>query len=83
VSNGDANGRGRRRGPQAEAVERGRQAVAEQQDLAVPLAELRAQRRRVRCVLVGLLRTPDARRNVWTPTLCRILRELADDDAAA
>lgn len=81
MSNGDANGRGRRRGRQPDAVERGRQSVAEQQDPAVALAELRAQQRRLRCGLAGLLRTPDARRNVWTPTLCAMLRELADDAA--
>jgi hypothetical protein len=83
MSNQDANRRrrGGRPGPQPEAVERGRQAVAAGQDLSAPLAELRTQQRRVRCMLVGLLRTPDARRNVWTPTLCRVLRELADDDA--
>jgi len=83
MSTYNSNGRrGGRPGPQPEAVERGRAVVAERADLAVPLAELRTQQQRVRCILVGLLRTPDARRNVWTPTLCRILRELAGDNAA-
>ena len=83
MSTYNSNGRrGGRPGPQPEAVERGRQAVAAGQDLAVPLAELRTQQRRIRCMLVGLLQTPDARRNVWTPTLCRILRELSGDAAA-
>ena len=73
--------RGGRPGAQPDRVERGRQSLAEQQDLSVQLAEVRAQQQRVRCMVVGLLVTPDARHNTWTPVLNAMLRELAGDDA--
>jgi hypothetical protein len=82
VSTHDANRRcghrGGRPGPQPDAVERGRQVLAERQDLSGPLAEALALQRRVRRMLVELLVTPDARRNQWTPALSGIVRELAE-----
>ena len=82
VSNYDPNRRrGGRPDPQSEAVARGRRVVAERQDPAVQLAKVCAQQQRVRCMVVGLLATPDARHNMWTPMLNAMLRELAGDDA--
>ena len=46
-------------------------------DPTVQLAEALALQRRVRRMLIELLVTPDARRNQWTPALCKVVRELA------